>query len=159
MAHTAAAPKKETINPSTVSAVVFFIARSSNTDSMFCRPLDRVLPNLSIRRHQSMARPDYLSTDHGINHSQPQTLWISPGSRWSVRTLAGDLGLAPATVHDVLVAAGLQPHRVRTFTFSPDPEFEANLLAIVGLYPPTTRWCCVSIKKRGSRRWTTRNPG
>src|SRR5271157_5931633 len=38
----------------------------------------------------------------------------------------------------MLVAAKLQPHRMRTFTFSPDPDFEAKLLDIVGLYlnPP-----------------------
>jgi hypothetical protein len=38
----------------------------------------------------------------------------------------------------MLVAAKLQPHRTRTFTFSPDPDFEAKLLDIVGLYlnPP-----------------------
>src|SRR6202049_3123341 len=59
-------------------------------------------------------------------------------SRWSVRTLATDLGLPPSTVHQMLVASGLQPHRIRTFTFSPDPDFEAKLLDIVGLYlnPP-----------------------
>ena len=36
------------------------------------------------------------------------------------------------------MTSGLQPHRVRTFTFSPDPDFEAKLLDIVGLYlnPP-----------------------
>src|SRR6202043_2914453 len=59
-------------------------------------------------------------------------------SRWSVRTLATDLGLPASTVHQMLMASGLQPHRVRTFTFSPDPDFEAKLLDIVGLYlnPP-----------------------
>jgi transposase len=59
-------------------------------------------------------------------------------SRWSVRTLATDLGLPRSTVHQILVASNLQPHRIRTFTFSPDPEFEAKLLDIVGLYlnPP-----------------------
>ncbi len=59
-------------------------------------------------------------------------------SRWSVRTLATDLGLPASTVHQMLVASGLQPHRIRTFTFSPDPDFEAKLLDIVGLYlnPP-----------------------
>jgi transposase len=38
----------------------------------------------------------------------------------------------------MLAASGLQPHRIRTFTFSPDPDFEAKLLDIVGLYlnPP-----------------------
>jgi hypothetical protein len=59
-------------------------------------------------------------------------------SRWSVRTLAAELGLPSSTVHAMLVRAKLQPHRIRTFTFSPDPDFEAKLLDIVGLYlnPP-----------------------
>jgi transposase len=58
--------------------------------------------------------------------------------RWSVRTLAQDLGLPRSSVHEILVASSLQPHRIRTFTFSPDPDFEAKLLDIVGLYlkPP-----------------------
>lgn len=59
-------------------------------------------------------------------------------SRWTVRTLARTLKLPPSTVHEMLVASHLQPHRVRTFAFSPDPDFEAKLLDIVGLYlnPP-----------------------
>lgn len=58
--------------------------------------------------------------------------------RWSVRTLARAVGLPHSTVHAMLQASDLQPHRIRTFTFSPDPEFEAKLLDIVGLYlnPP-----------------------
>ena len=58
--------------------------------------------------------------------------------RWSVRTLARKLGLPHSTVHAMLKASELQPHRIRTFTFSPDPEFEPKLLDIVGLYlkPP-----------------------
>jgi len=58
--------------------------------------------------------------------------------RWTVRTLAAELGLPSSTVHAMLVAAKLQPHRIRTFTFSPDPDFEVKLLDIVGLYlnPP-----------------------
>ena len=64
---------------------------------------------------------------------QPQFL-----SRWSVRTLAQEVQLPPSTVHHMLVESDLQPHRLRTFTFSPDPDFEAKLLDIVGLYlnPP-----------------------
>jgi len=58
--------------------------------------------------------------------------------RWSVRTLARKVGLPPSTVHAMLNSSELQPHRIRTFTFSPDPEFEPKLLEIVGLYlkPP-----------------------
>ena len=64
---------------------------------------------------------------------QPETQ-----SRWTVRTLAAELGLPASTVQGMLVAAKLQPHRIRTFTFSPDPDFEAKLLDLVGLYlnPP-----------------------
>ena len=59
-------------------------------------------------------------------------------SRWSVRTLAREVGLPHSTVHTILRSSELQLHRIRTFTFSPDPEFEAKLLDIVGLYlnPP-----------------------
>src|SRR6516225_4501371 len=58
--------------------------------------------------------------------------------RWSVRSLAEEVGLPSTTVHEILVASHLQPHRLRTFTFSPDPDFEAKLLDIAGLYlnPP-----------------------
>src|ERR1700686_3452427 len=58
--------------------------------------------------------------------------------RWTVRTLARKVGLPHSTVHAILNASELQPHRIRTFTFSPDPEFEPKLLDIVGLYlnPP-----------------------
>ncbi len=59
-------------------------------------------------------------------------------SRWSVRTLAREVGLPSSTVQGMLRASHLQPHRLRTFTFSPDPDFEAKLLDVVGLYlnPP-----------------------
>src|SRR5215467_6460526 len=59
-------------------------------------------------------------------------------SRWTVRTLAREVGLPHTTVHNILTASQLQLHRIRTFTFSPDPDFEAKLLDIVGLYlnPP-----------------------
>jgi transposase len=58
--------------------------------------------------------------------------------RWTVRTLAREVGLPHSTVHTILKASELQLHRIRTFTFSPDPDFEAKLLDIVGLYlnPP-----------------------
>ena len=58
--------------------------------------------------------------------------------RWTVRTLAREVDLPHSTVQAILHASELQLHRIRTFTFSPDPEFEAKLLDIVGLYlnPP-----------------------
>lgn len=82
-------------------------------------------------------------------------------SRWSVRTLARDLDLPPATVHEALVRAGLQPHRIRTFTFSPDPEFEAKLLDIVGLYlhPPEQALVLCVDEKSGIQALDRTQPG
>ena len=59
-------------------------------------------------------------------------------SRWSTRTLASRLGLSKSFVHGVLQEYDLHPHRLRTFNFSPDPQFEEKLLEVVGLYmnPP-----------------------
>src|SRR6059036_1962940 len=82
-------------------------------------------------------------------------------SRWTVRTLARDLTLPPATVHDVLVASELQPHRIRTFTFSPDPDFEAKLLDIVGLYlqPPENALVLCVDEKTGIQALDRTQPG
>jgi transposase len=55
-------------------------------------------------------------------------------SRWSVRTLAAYLHVPPTTVFKILEEHDLHPHRIRTFTFSPDPQFEDKLLDVVGLY-------------------------
>ncbi len=59
-------------------------------------------------------------------------------SRWSVRTLARHLALPAASVGRVLLAHDLHLHCLRTFTFSPDPEFKEKLLEVVALYmqPP-----------------------
>lgn len=59
-------------------------------------------------------------------------------SRWSVRTLARHLSIDKDKVHRVLREHDIHPHRIRTFNFSPDPEFGEKLLEVVGLYmsPP-----------------------
>jgi len=82
-------------------------------------------------------------------------------SRWSVRTLARDLGLPPSTVHEALVSARLYPHRVRTFTFSPDPDFEPKLLDIVGLYvhPPDNAVVLCVDEKSGIQALDRTQPG
>lgn len=59
-------------------------------------------------------------------------------SRWSVRTLARHLSMDKDKVHRVLKEHDLHAHRLRTFNFSPDPQFAEKLLEVVGLYmtPP-----------------------
>jgi len=60
------------------------------------------------------------------------------GTHWSARRLAPKVRLSPATVHRIWQKWGLQPHRLDTFKFSLDPEFDTKLADIVGLYldPP-----------------------
>ena len=59
-------------------------------------------------------------------------------THWSTRRLAKAVGLSHASVHRIWQKYGLQPHRVETFKFSTDPEFDRKLTDVVGLYldPP-----------------------
>lgn len=76
-----------------------------------------------------------------VEHKVVMTVCRKPPghlSRWSVNTLARHLGMAHTTVQQILQRNDLHPHRIKTFTFSPDPKFEEKLLEVVGLYmnPP-----------------------
>jgi transposase len=59
-------------------------------------------------------------------------------THWSTRTLAQHLGVKRDMVRRVWKAAGLKPHRVRTFKLSNDPRFVEKVVDVVGLYlnPP-----------------------
>lgn len=59
-------------------------------------------------------------------------------THWSTRRLAKEVGLSRASVHRIWRKYGLQPHRIETFKFSADPEFDRKLADVVGLYldPP-----------------------
>src|SRR4051794_3863948 len=60
------------------------------------------------------------------------------GTHWSSRLLAAELGVSNYTVATVWQRWGLQPWRAETFKFSTDPELEAKIRDVVGLYlhPP-----------------------
>jgi transposase len=59
-------------------------------------------------------------------------------THWSTRSLAVELGTNHTMIHRVWKAAGLKPHRVKTFKLSSDPNFAEKLIDVVGLYlnPP-----------------------
>ena len=60
-------------------------------------------------------------------------------SHWSSRELASEVGVSHSTVHRIWREHDLQPHRIETFKFSTDPDAEAKIHDVVGLYmnPPT----------------------
>jgi Homeodomain-like domain len=65
----------------------------------------------------------------------PEKLGVT---HWSSRLLAAELGISNATVAQTWQKYELQPWRRQTFKFSTDPELEAKVRDVVGLYlaPP-----------------------
>ena len=59
-------------------------------------------------------------------------------THWSTRKLARYLGVSHSRVARVWARAGIQPHRLRRYMLSSDPEFEEKAADIIGLYlkPP-----------------------
>jgi transposase len=59
-------------------------------------------------------------------------------THWSGRAMAAAVGVGLSSVQRIWKAHKLQPHRIRTFKRSNDPEFAAKLHDITGLYmdPP-----------------------
>jgi transposase len=69
------------------------------------------------------------------------TLHVRPedgSTQWSTRTMADRYGIGKDTVARIWRKHDLKPWRVDTFKVSDDPEFEAKLVDVVGLYldPP-----------------------
>jgi transposase len=65
----------------------------------------------------------------------PERLGIT---HWSARFLAAELGISFASVARIWRKWSIQPHRTETFKFSTDPELEAKIRDVIGLYlaPP-----------------------
>ena len=59
-------------------------------------------------------------------------------AHWSTRLLARHLGISDHTVATIWREHGVQPWRAESFRFSTDPQLEAKVVDVVGLYldPP-----------------------
>lgn len=66
--------------------------------------------------------------------------------------MAKAAGISASSVRRIWRAHGLQPHRVRQFKLSKDPEFADKLRDIVGLYVVRRPSCSASTKRARSRR-------
>ena len=55
-------------------------------------------------------------------------------THWSTRLMADRLGISFSSVARIWRKWDIQPHRIETFKFSTDPELEAKLRDVVGLY-------------------------
>jgi len=84
-------------------------------------------------------RPRVYSDSERLRVIETACTATPPGeTHWSVRSLAKATGIGKNTVHRILQENRLKPHRVGTFSQSPDPDFVAKVIDVVGLYtnPP-----------------------
>jgi transposase len=79
-------------------------------------------------------------TDSQVEDVVTRTLETMPdnATHWSTRLMAEQTGLSQNAIVRIWHAFGLQPHRVKHFKFSKDPQFVEKVRDIVGLYlnPP-----------------------
>ena len=59
-------------------------------------------------------------------------------TRWSVRSMAKEVGISRHSVHQIWQKNDLKPHIIRTFKVSKDPAFERKFWDVIALYlnPP-----------------------
>jgi len=76
----------------------------------------------------------------------PERLGVT---HWSSRLLGDELGISFATITRIWRKWNVQPWRIETFKFSTDPELEAKIRDVVGLYlNPPERAVVVSIDEK-----------
>ena len=89
---------------------------------------------------QRPGRPSTLD-EKTINRVLTLTTQYVPdeATQWSERLMAAHAGVTPYQVRKIWKAADLQPHRLKTFKISNDPQFAEKVVDIVGLYmnPPS----------------------
>ena len=85
-----------------------------------------------------------------------------PGrQRWSTRTLAAAVGIAPSSVGRIWHQQGLKPHRTKTFKLSSDKQFESKFWDVIGACTwtrPRSPWCCAATRRANARRWSAPSP-
>ena len=79
-------------------------------------------------------------SDQRVEEVITKTLESIPknATHWSTRGLAQQLGMSQSSISRIWRAFGLQPHRSKSFSLSPDPQLIEKVRDIVGLYmePP-----------------------
>lgn len=79
-------------------------------------------------------------------------------TQWSLRAMARAVGIAPSSVQKIWKAHGLKPHHKRSFKLSNDPDFEARLVDVVGLYlDPPDRALVLSVDEKSQIQALDRN--
>jgi transposase len=91
-----------------------------------------------LKDRSGRGRPSTIPTEKVKEVITRATRPPKPRTRWSVRTMAREVGISPDSVHRIWRANDIRPHLLRTFKVSTDKRFEEKLWDVIGLYldPP-----------------------
>ncbi len=91
-----------------------------------------------LKDRKGRGRPPSIPADKVEQVITRATQPPKPRQRWSVRTMAKEVGISPDSVHRIWRANDIKPHRVKTFKLSNDQRFEEKFWDIIGFYldPP-----------------------
>jgi len=88
-----------------------------------------------LRERKRSGRPRSLSLDVVMDILTKTVEEVPEGTtHWSQRLMAKAAGVTQYQVAEIWKAAGLKPHRVRSFKISKDPAFADKLVDVIGLY-------------------------
>ena len=88
-----------------------------------------------------------------------QTDPLGETTHWTAGMMAKTAGISVSSVQRIWRAHGLQPHRVRQFKLSTDPQFAAKLRDIVGLYvDPPAHAIVLSVDEKSQIQALDRSP-
>src|SRR5215510_9118307 len=85
------------------------------------RPKSGRPPTITARKRAQIVAMTLKPPGGGVTH-------------WTTRDLARATGVSHSTGHRLWQAHALKPHQVQTFKFTTDPEAEAKIHDVVGLY-------------------------
>src|SRR5262249_10434653 len=121
-----------------------FIARwrkgfeAERLGGLYARHRGRIVSDLVISQEAQILSATRQAPPDGSTH-------------WSSRKIARHLGVSHSRVARVWARAGIQPHRLRRYMASNDPEFEEKAVDIIGLYkkpPLNAAVFCVDSEER-----------
>ena len=104
------------------------------------------------RRRRDKTRPSRIARLPTAVHDRTVALTLTAPpaevTHWTAAMMAKALGISVSSVQSIWRAHGLQPHRVRQFKLSGDPQFAAKLRDIVGLYVDPPAHAVVSLHEK-----------
>ena len=112
-----------------------------------------------LKDRKGRGRPPSIPADKVEQVITRATQPPKPRQRWSVRTMAKEVGISPDSVHRIWRANDIKPHRVKTFKLSNDQRFGKS--SGISLDSTSIRlrksWCFAALRRVSAKPWSAPN--